>query len=122
MNNTATITKFPLRNFKGKATRFFRVERENLNFTAGAEVKKPSHHILVVDRSGSMYGTIGDVKGTIEKLLTLTEFRDPSLRVSLISYSSQGDVKLHFKGVTVADVMATDSPQLREIRSIHAGA
>ena len=120
MNNTATVTKFPIRKFKGEATRFFRCERESLNFTQGAEVKKPSHHILCVDRSGSMYGTIGDVKSTIEKLLTLTEFRDPSLRISLISYSSQGDVKLHFKAVTVADVMATDSPQLREIRSIRA--
>lgn len=116
-----TTTKFPLRNFKGKPIRFFRVESDNL--TAGAtavEVKKPSHHILVVDRSGSMYGTIGDVKGTIEKLLTLTEFRDPSLRVSLISYSSQGDVTLHFKGVTVAEVMATNSPQLQAIRRIQA--
>lgn len=120
MSNTATITKFPLRNFKGNPTRFYRVERENLTFATGAEVKKPSHHILVVDRSGSMYGTIGDVKSTIEKLLTLSEYRDPSLRISLVSYSSQGDVKLHFKGVTVADVMATDSPQLREIRSIRA--
>lgn len=116
-----TISKFPLRNFKGKPTRFFRVERQDLGADAAvAAVKKPSHHILVVDRSGSMYGTIGDVKGTIEKLLTLTEFRDPSLRVSLITYSSQGDVKLHFQGVTVEQVMATNSPQLRELRSIQA--
>ena len=121
--STNTINKFTLRNFKGKPTRFFRVEREDLGGNAtSVTVKKPSHHILVVDRSGSMYGTIADVKGTIEKLLTLTEFRDPSLRVSLITYSSQGDVTLHFKGVTVADVMATNSPQLRGIRSIRATA
>lgn len=114
------ITKFPIRNFKGIPTKFFRCEREDQTAQTVVEGRKPSHHILCVDRSGSMYGTIGDVKSTIEKLLTLTEFRDPSLRISLISYSSQGDVKLHFKAVTVADVMATDSPQLREIRSIRA--
>ena len=113
-------TKFSLRNFKGTATKFFRCEREDQTAQTVVEGRKPSHHILCVDRSGSMYGTIGDVKSTIEKLLTLTEFRDPSLRISLITYSSQGDVKLHFKGVTVADVMATNSPQLREIRSIRA--
>jgi Mg-chelatase subunit ChlD len=114
------ITKFPLRNFKGAPIRFIRCETETASTGQPVEGKKPSHHILVVDRSGSMYGTIDEVKSTIEKLLTLTEFRDPSLRISLITYSSKGDVKLHFKGVTVADVMATNSPQLREVRSIRA--
>ena len=82
------ITKFALRNFKGTPTRYFRVEAEDLTAQATVEVRKPSHHILVLDRSGSMYGDIGDVKSTVEKLLTLSEFRDPTLKVSLISYSS----------------------------------
>lgn len=118
----STVTKFALRNFKGTPTRYFRVESEDLAAQATVEVRKPSHHILVLDRSGSMYGDIGDVKGTVEKLLTLSEFRDPTLKVSLISYSSSGDVKLHFAKVTVEDVMRSGSPYLGEIRSIHATA
>lgn len=118
----SNTTKFALHNFKGTPTRYFRVEVEDFTATKTTEVRKPSHHILVVDRSGSMYGDIPDMRTTIEKLMTLSEFRDPSLRVSLISYSSMGDVKLHFSKVTVEDVMATNSPYLREIRSLQATA
>jgi hypothetical protein len=69
-----------------------------------------------------MYGDLPDLKTMVEKLLTLGEFDDPMLRVSLISYSSQGDVKLHFSHVTVADVMKTASPYLQEVRSLRATA
>jgi Mg-chelatase subunit ChlD len=117
-----TTTKFALRNFKGNPTRYFRCEAEDLTAQATVEVRRPSHHILVLDRSGSMYGDIGDVKSTVEKLLTLSEFRDPTLKVSLVSYSSKGDVKLHFAKVTVEDVMKAKSPYLKEIRSISATA
>ena len=120
MSNTQT--KFALRSFKGAPTRYYRVESEDLASQATVEIRKPSHHILVLDRSGSMYGDIDEVKTTVEKILTLGEFRDPSLKVSLISYSSQGDVTLHFKAVSVADVMAAGSPHLKAIRSIRATA
>jgi Mg-chelatase subunit ChlD len=114
------VTKFALHNFKGTPVRYFKVESDDLASKAVTEVRKPSHHILVVDRSGSMYGDIPSVRTTLEKLLTLSEFKDPSLKVSLISYSSQGDVKLHFSKVTVEDVMATNSPYVKEIRSLQA--
>lgn len=117
-----TNTKFSLRNFAGKPTRFFRVERDDLATQAPKPVKSPTHHVLVVDRSGSMYSDMDDLKAMVEKLLTLQEFNDPMLRVSLISYSSQGDVKLHFARVTVADVMKAKSPYLAEIRAIQATA
>lgn len=115
-------TKFALHNFKGTPTRFFRCEAEDLSTQGTVEVRKPSHHVLVLDRSGSMYGDIDEVKSTVEKLLTLSEFKDPTLKISLISYSSQGDVKLHFAKVTVEDVMRSGSPYLGEIRSIRATA
>lgn len=115
-------TKFALHSFKGTPTRFFRCEAEDLASQAPVVVKKPSHHVLVLDRSGSMYGDIDEVKSTVEKLLTLSEFRDPTLKISLISYSSQGDVKLHFAKVTVEDVMRSGSPYIGEIRSIRATA
>ena len=117
-----TITKFALHTFKGTPTRYFRVEATDMTSQAVKEVRKPTHHILVVDRSGSMYGDIPDLRTTVEKLLTLSEFRDPSLRVSLVSYSSKGDVTLHFNRVPITDVMATDSKHLKAIRSIQATA
>ena len=117
-----TTTKFALRNFKGTPTRYFRCEAEDLTSQATVEIRRPSHHILVIDRSGSMYGDIDEVKSTVEKLLTLSEFRDPTLKISLISYSSKGDVKLHFAKVTVEDVMRSGSPYLGEVRSIRATA
>lgn len=120
--NAQRTTKFALHTFKGTPVRFFRCEAEDLGAKTSTEVRKPSHHILVLDRSGSMYSDMADVRGTVEKLLTLSEFRDPSLKVSLVSYSSQGDVTLHFKKITVADVMAPDSKFLKAIRSIQATA
>jgi len=119
---TTENTKFSLRNFSGKPTKHFRVERDDLTGQAPVAKKTPSHHIFVIDRSGSMYGDMEAVKSMTEKLLTLGEFDDPTLRVSLITYSSQGDVKLHFQHVTVADVMKASSPHLKEIRSIRATA
>lgn len=112
-------TYFALRNFKGTPVKWYQVQIEDLEAQAMVTVKRPTHHIIIVDRSGSMYGDIGALKSTIEKLLTLQEFNDPMQRVSLISYSSSGDVKLHFAKITAADVMATASPYLKEIRSIH---
>jgi len=114
-----SLSKFALRNFAGKPVKYFTVESEDLGSTqAPAAVKKPSHHILVIDRSGSMYGDMAAMTATVEKLLTLAEFNDDSQRVSLISYSSMGDVKLHFNKVTVGDVMQPGSPYLQAIRSI----
>lgn len=113
---------FALRSFSGKPHSFFRVERDDLKSQAKTSQKNPSHHILVVDRSGSMYGDMDPLKVMIEKLLTLGEFNDPSLRVSLVSYSSQGDVTLHFKKATVSEVMAASSPHLKAIRALRATA
>lgn len=110
--------RFATRNFKGKVIQHFLVESRSLSDAAPVTVKKPSHHIIIIDRSGSMYSDLESLKGTLEKILTLTEFNDDSQRISLVSYSSSGDVKLHFAKVTAADVMATNSPYLRELRSI----
>jgi Mg-chelatase subunit ChlD len=119
---TPNQTKLALRNFAGKPVKFFRVERDDLTGQAPKPVKTPTHHVIVIDRSGSMYGSMDGLKTMVEKLLTLQEFNDPLLRVSLVSYSSQGDVKLHFARVTVDDVMKANSPYLGEIRSLRATA
>jgi len=111
-------TTFALRNFNGQPIKFVKVTTEDHNATKATPVKQPTHHIIIIDRSGSMYCDLPDTKAMVEKLLTLTEFNDPLQKISLLSYSSQGDVKVHFAKVTVEDVLKADSPYVDEIRSI----
>ena len=113
-----TVSSFALRNFKGTPIQYVSVVSEDHAATKATPVKQPTHHIILMDRSGSMYYDLPDTKAMVEKLLTLSEFNDPTQKISLISYSSQGDVKIHFAKVTVADVLAPASPYVKEIRSI----
>ncbi|OHD18667.1 MAG: hypothetical protein A2Y38_19540 [Spirochaetes bacterium GWB1_59_5] len=113
-------TKFALRDFAGKPLGYYLVDREDLGASnATTAVPDPSEHILVIDVSGSMCGDIADMRSTIEKLLTLEEFNNDALKVSLISYSSHGDCRIHFQKVTVAEVMAPGSKHLAEIRKLN---
>ena len=62
-----TFTKFALYDFNGRATAHYLVDE--------IEVPKPvleasvSHHIVVIDRSGSMYGVMNDTKAMVEKVM-----------------------------------------------------
>lgn len=91
---------------------------------SAADLDKPKpqpqtgHLVLVVDASGSMSWDITAVKGMVEKLLTLEEYRDADLLVSLLTYSSSGDLVSHFERVRVADIMQPGSRYVEEIRRI----
>lgn len=109
-------TKFTLFNLLGKERAYFLVDR--------ADVERPSqkvsekgvaHSIVVIDRSGSMYSYIEDLKDTLIKLLTLDEYSQFDLVVTLISYSSQGDVAVHFERQPIQEIMKRDSKALKEI-------
>lgn len=120
MTSPTQISKFALHRFNGAPSRYLRVQREDLTTASGKPTPVKSHLQLIFDRSGSMYGSIDEVKNTLRKILTLSEFNTPDLQVSLHSFSSSGDVKTHFKRVPVSVIMATSSAQLREIDSIRA--
>ena len=80
-----------------------------------------AHHIMVVDRSGSMYYDIDKLKQSIEQALTVDSFvGNEHTLTTLISFSSHGDVKLHWSKVPIADVVKMDSPYVRELRGIRA--
>ncbi len=108
--------KFALHNYGGKPVKFFTIEAQDICSNEAPDA--PSHHIAILDVSGSMWGDLEAVKNIIEKVFTAEEFNDPSQKISLITYSSQGDVKVHFKRVTVEDVLAPNSPHLAEIRGL----
>ena len=114
--------KFVLYNFAAKPSGHYGVEVVKTDTASAPKSKQASvtHHIIVVDRSGSMYGDIAPLKDTLIKLLTLDEYQRSEMKVSLISYSSVGDCTLHFKKVPVSEVMKMNSPQQKEIRRIQA--
>lgn len=118
--NTSFNQNFPalLTNFVGKPVQGYTVEASVLPKASAQPA--PAHHILIIDRSGSMWGEIPEVNNTIEKTLTLQEAKDSKLIVSVISYSSKGDVTVHANRVPVANFMASRSPELAAVRKIQA--
>jgi len=112
--------KVTLFNFDGSPRVTYSVSTENVASDARKINKKLGHQIIVVDRSGSMYHDIDALKDTVIKVLTLNEFEDSDMLVSLISYSSQGDVTLHFERTPVSEVMMAGSDHLKEIKRIGA--
>ncbi|MEG4068498.1 VWA domain-containing protein [Microcoleus sp. Pol11C2] len=119
-----TRTKFTLYNFAGSAKAFYLVDRINLERTPGdIPEKSVAHSIIIIDRSGSMYSALDPLKETLIKLLTLDEYNNYQLIVSLISYASNGDVICHFQRIPIQEVLKFDSQYIKEIQKIHtAGA
>lgn len=81
-----------------------------------------THHIFVIDRSGSMYGDIEILKQSIEQVLTVESMLHGDVQTSLISFSSHGDVTLHWSRVSADMVSALSAPYINELRRIQATA
>jgi Mg-chelatase subunit ChlD len=114
-------TKFTLYNFAGHEKAYYLVDRVELEKTpSDIHPKSVAHSIIIIDRSGSMYADIPALKDTLIKLLTLDEYINFQLLVTLISYSSQGDVTCHFQRVPIPEVMQRNSRYLQEINRIQA--
>ncbi|MBD2136559.1 VWA domain-containing protein [Anabaena sp. FACHB-1237] len=115
-------TKFAIYNLAGKEKSYYLAEKITVEIKPEAIPKKAiAHSIIIIDRSGSMYYDIEALKETLIKLLTLDEYSNSQLVVTLISYSSKGDVTCHFQRVSIQDVMANDSPYIAEIKAIKTG-
>lgn len=110
-------TKMALYTYKGRPTSWYTVEEVDLAGTPELPAPSPTHHVLLVDRSGSMYPVLESTKSILEKVMVLEEFKGLPMRVTLISYSSDGDVTEHFARVPVEEVMA---PNSREVASLRA--
>ncbi|MBY0229491.1 MAG: VWA domain-containing protein [Gemmataceae bacterium] len=111
-------SRFALYTLQGKPRAWYAVDRSALDVAAQPVGKATAHSILVIDRSGSMCGVIEDTKDTLVKLLTLQEYHDANLLVTLLSYSGRGDLVKHFERVPIGDIMKRDSAQLKAIRAI----
>jgi hypothetical protein len=112
------MTKFALYNYGGTPTAHFIVSE--------MEVPKPvleptvSHHVVIVDRSGSMYGVMKDTRAMVEKVMTVEEFASSEMLATLISYSSYGDYTTHFARKKISEVLDPNTGRVDEIRGINA--
>ena len=80
----------------------------------------PAHHILLIDASGSMWGDMDQMQATLLRIFTATELQAPHLRVSLLSYSSSGDVITHFTRASVAELQAVSGAPQRTVKALAA--
>lgn len=82
--------------------------------------KEVAHHIFVVDRSGSMYRDINPLKQTIEQSIAVESDSNGDVLTTLISFSSHGDLTLHWSKVPATKVMELSGPYIKQIRNIRA--
>ena len=114
-------TKFTLYNLLGEPKAYYVVDRNELERPpVDPKAKSLAHSIIVVDRSGSMSGAMSDLRDTLLKMLTLDEYTQFNLVVTLISYSGEGDVTCHFQRVPIKDIMKSGSKQQAEIKKLSA--
>ena len=112
-----TVSKFQLRSFDGTPVRSYVVDQKTVD-TTGTPEPLPTHHVVLVDASGSMYYAMSGMTSLIRKVWTLGEFENASQLVSLYSYSGTGDLREHFSRVPLRDVMKADSQYLAEISGL----
>jgi hypothetical protein len=111
-------SRFALFDFLGRAKVFYLVEEENLTATTTTAVRNPGHFHFVCDASGSMYSQMAGVRSLLVKLVTLEEYRDAEVFVSVHSFSSTGDLVTHAARVKISDFMAPDSKALAEVQRL----
>lgn len=110
--------KFALYDFNGTPKEFYFVDE----VIVPKPVLEPtvSHHIVVVDRSGSMYSAMKDTRAMVEKVMVAEEFTNSELMLTLISYSSKGDFTTHFSRKKVSEVLDPNNGFVDQIRAIQA--
>lgn len=78
------------------------------------------HHIMVIDRSGSMWGDIEKLKQSLEQSLAVESMTNEGVLTTLISFSTHGDVTEHWVRIPVSEVLKLDNPYLKKLRAIRA--
>jgi hypothetical protein len=114
-----TRTKFTLYNLLGQPRAYYVAEPVDLpREPADKKAKSVAHSIVILDRSGSMYSALGATKDTLVKLLTLDEYAQFNLVVTLISYADEGDVITHFERAPIREIMKKGSEYQQDIQRI----
>ncbi len=80
--------------------------------------KKVTHRLDVIDASGSMCMSMAEVRAMYEKTLVVDEWKNSGMLATLISYSSKGDVIVHFARKTIAEILTPGSAEVAAIRRL----
>lgn len=107
-----------LRDLAGQPTKHFVVQTSKL--TIDPAPRRVAHHVVVVDRSGSMWHDMAAVRSVVEKVAVLEEYRDSELLLSVLSYSSRGDYTTHVARVPLHEVMKPGSIYVEQIRAMQS--
>jgi len=112
------ICRFALHDYNGDPRSYYLVHRKEILPETTTVAPEVTHHIFLVDRSGSMYYDMAAMRSMLEKVLTLAEYKDSSMLATLISYSSKGDYTVHFSRKSIAEIMAPGSGEVESIRQL----
>lgn len=118
--STSTTAKTTIFDFAGNPKKSYSINYEKVLVEGDKSKTQVGHLIIVIDRSGSMYYDINALKDTVIKNLTIGEYENSTMVVTVISYSGVGDITVHFERTSVSEVMAADSPYVKSIRKIKA--
>lgn len=108
----------PLTNFSHLTVGQYDIEEKALDLSEAPTTPQETHHIFVLDVSGSMWRDLDDIKDSVEKVLVASDFQKPDSLVSLLSYSSSGDCVIHFSRLKVSEVVVQGSPHIQELRDL----
>lgn len=97
-----------LRFTDGKILRNIRIHTRPLGTPTATAAPEPVHHIVIVDRSGSMWGSMEELREALTKMTGADEYK--GVTSTLISYSGRGDVREHWT--------ASASPRVSAIQDL----
>ena len=103
--------QFSVFGFDGKVREKYVVEERSL--TTKVPKVSQKHHIVIVDRSGSMYRDMQSLKDSLKKVIALHEYHDENMLLSLLSYSSMGDLTTHFVAKPISKIDPSEIDRLR---------
>lgn len=111
--------RFSTRDLMGRIKSYFLVEEAVLTPSTPADtVRTPGHFLFVADASGSMYYQMAELRSMVTKLLTLEEYSNSDTLVSVLSFSSSGDLVTHASRVKITEFMASNSKPLAEVQRL----
>ena len=111
------MNTFALRNYLGKETQYFSVQQSSATGKITPSLPPATHHILIVDCSGSMWRLMSGLRNVIiDSLASVGD--QPNIKVSLISYASEGDVRSHFEREPLSNVNKKNSMPQKSIKSL----
>lgn len=110
--------RLALRDPRGRPTRHFLVYASTPPLPSSQTAV--AHAVFVVDESGSMASVMRDVRATVEKLLVADEIASPSLLVSVLGYSSRGELFRYVERARVEEVLRPGNSHVESIRRMRA--